>query len=216
MKSKADRLVEAIEAGSGDSLAQQLLNEFFAGYSIQNLQRLLDSKLDSAVKVGAWIASELGERAAPLMPSIAERLNHPLKYVRFFILDVVLVCAGPTDRIALANAVRLMRDSEDAVRWKAMTFLVKATSQQLTCSLTPEMDKELTQLTYWLVRIDGNLNGDVEIGERLTSNSSLDRAFAVVAAARRATHDSTKLRDAARSFDSEIREFAEEQLRKSG
>lgn len=215
MVDKADRLFNEVKAGADDSAAHQLLKEFFAGYPIGNLRLLLDSKLDNAVKAGAWIASELGENAAPLMPLVAERLNHPLKYVRFFMLDVVLVCAGPADRTALTNAVGLMRDSEDAVRWKAMKFLVKATPQQLTGSMSPEMDNELKQLTDWLVRMGGRYDKAVEIEEKLVSKSWLERAFAVVAAARHAPHDLTKLREAAQSADREIQEFAEEQLRES-
>src|SRR5882672_3886156 len=123
---RGDVLVERIRQGGTGEDARELIAEFAAGYPIANLRRLFQSELDDAVKTGVWIASELGERIAPLLGDLSALLRHPLRYVRGFALDAILVAASPHNGDVIAEAVCLIDDEDEGVRWKAMQFLSRA------------------------------------------------------------------------------------------
>jgi len=123
-------LIDRLRAGGNDSAANDLLTEVFRGHPVESLRRLLHSDEETAVKAGAWILSELGVRAAPMMADIVALLGHPLRYVRFFALDAVLASATSEDGVAVATAIGLINDPDDAVRWKALTFLAWARADQ--------------------------------------------------------------------------------------
>ncbi len=64
----ADELIERLLAGGDHEAAHDLLSAFFHGLSLDRLLLLLQSDSEEAAKAGAWIASELGQRAEPLIP----------------------------------------------------------------------------------------------------------------------------------------------------
>lgn len=210
---KADQLLDVVEATGSDAAANQLLNEFFRGYPLRNLERLLESDKEHSVKAGIWIASELGSAAGTLLPMIARLLTHHSRYVRFVALDSVLLNAGAGDAAALAAAVSLLRDPDDAVRWKSLQFLTRASPEQLNVSVMAQADAELATLTTWLVGITESPLRDTEIEQRLFSESSLTRIFAVCAAARAGKNSHDLLHIAASSSDTDVLTFAEEQLK---
>jgi hypothetical protein len=213
MFERGEQLLKQIEASADDEAASSLLKEFFAGYSIDNLRRLLESKDEGAVRVGAWIASELGSQVCPLISAIRPLLTHASRYVRFFALDPVLVCAGTSDGPLVAAAVGLLRDSDDAVRWKAMSFVVKAMKEQLGSSVASQGDNELAGFTNWLISLEDQPGRSSRIIDSLGASTQLERVFAAAAAARFADKDAGPLQRASVSSDKEIRSFAEEQLR---
>ena len=216
MKQRGDELVEKILANAGDEVPDELLNEFFSGYPIMNLQRLLKSTNEHAVKAGAWIASELGTHAKPLVHGLAPLMIHPLRYVRFFIVDTVLVCAGSGDGNLLALVVKMLRETDDAVRWKGLGAIAKMTRSQLAESLLSQDDKELAEQTVWLLRVEEELNPDLNIMKKLDATSGIKQSFGVVAAVRVATKSLSPLKHAALSEDLDIKSFALEQLRLLG
>ncbi len=212
MSQRGDELTKKILAG-GNEGANELLNEFLDGYPVMNLQRLLESTNEHAVKAGAWIASELGTEAVPLVPSLAPLLTHPLRYVRFFTIDTVLVCAGRGDGHLLTLVVKMLREADDAVRWKALGAIAKMTRSQLAESLLNQDDKELAEQTVWLLRIEEKSNVGLDIMKKLDATAGIERSLGVVAAVRIATTDPDPLKQATISSDLEIKSFALEQLK---
>jgi hypothetical protein len=215
---KADEILRRVEVGGSDEDAHQLLDCFFAGYPLENLRALFDSSNEPAVKAGAWIASELGTGATPLLPFIRPLLRHESRYVRFFGLDVVLACAGWGDGALMAEAIGLIRDLDDAIKWKAMMFLARATTDQLAVGKANlAHDRELRQLTQWLMdREEDDTEGPQVIRRQLTAQMDLERLFAVVAAARGGVGSRELLTEAAASQDPRIQQFAQDQLRLLG
>src|SRR5262245_45864713 len=112
---RGDELIDRLCAGADDSLAGDLLTEVFRGYPVENLRQLLTCDSDTAARSGAWILSELGDRAAPLLDDSVRLLAHPLRYVRFFALDAVLVNATAGHGPVVAAAIALIVDPDDAV-----------------------------------------------------------------------------------------------------
>src|SRR5882672_288042 len=84
---RAEELTERLAADPRSSLAGVLMNdllaEFHRGYPLENLRFLLQNDNTELVKVGAWIASELGEKGKPLLNDVSPLLQHPKSRVRF-------------------------------------------------------------------------------------------------------------------------------------
>lgn len=211
MTQRGDVLLARVLQDGDDASANELLNEFFAGYPVERLRLLLGSNVDHGVRAGAWIASELGSRIEPLIDEVAKLLHHESRYVRFFALDSVLMGAGPNAAPILAAAVELVEDPDPALRWKAMGFLANASREQLAASARHLGRSPLGDLVRWLLR--SVASGDTPaIESRLGNEASPRRLFAVVAAARLAPSDLSPLRRAAKADDDEIRSFATERL----
>jgi hypothetical protein len=213
--SRGDELVEALRTGSAadpDAAATELLDEFFGGYPVQRLADLLRADHDAAVRAGAWIASELGDRAAPVLDEVAPLLDSPIRYARFFAIDAVLVTATPAHGRLLAAAVQRVTDADDAVRWKATHLLAHASTPQLTAAVPYLRDERLRVLTTWLL-------GDIaaaDVTARLGADDRDDRLFAVASAVRSFDRDPAPLEAAASSADTEISSFAQRERENLG
>jgi hypothetical protein len=211
--SRGDELVGLLRspdlaADDADPMANELLKEFLGGYPLTHVTALLDSGVPRAVKAGAWICSELGQRAAPLMDEIGELLHHEMKYVRFFAIDAVLAAATPQDGPVVARAIELISDADGAVRWKALLLLARAPEEQLNAAVPHLKNEAQKGLTAWLVA--GAAPNDIR--SRLQGRQPLVRLFAAAAAARTASQDPSSLVAAAATEDDEVASFAREQL----
>ena len=204
-----DALVERICQGGNGEAARDLIIEVAAGYPVANLRRLFESDQDDAVKVGAWIASELGERVVPVLSDVSRLLRHRLRYVRAFALDAVLVAASPHNGDVIAEAVRTVDDEDAGVRWKALHFLSRASVQQLRACVRYLTDIRYAALVRWLLETTSNAQV-AEINERIHDVSGSKRRFAAAAAARLEHATLVPLEHAAESEDAEISSFARE------
>jgi hypothetical protein len=208
---RGDALLQEVLSGANDDAANDLLKEFFSGYPIDRLRLLLRSDADDPARAGAWIASELGDRAHLLLDEFPALLHHPLKYVRFFAVDAVLAAATPRDGEVIAKAVALIQDAEEAVRWKVLRLLSRASKAQLEAALPYVSVGEVGACLHWLLTAGDALP---EVTSRL-ERGQLDRLFAVAAAARLTNGREVALRCAASSTDSDISTFARDELETS-
>jgi HEAT repeat protein len=212
MKGREDQLLEHLLTGGNDSAANELLDAFHSGYPIERLRLLLQSDGETALKAGAWIASELGEKVAPLVSDLSRLLNHPSRYVRFFTLDAILGCTMNEHGEVVARAVMLILDPDEAVRWKALHFLANATNNQLTIAV-PHLDSQtVAAQLIWLLGSGGTQTDVQEIITRLNDPDPLTRMFAAAAAARLGPHNLAPLEHATACTDSEVSSFANEEL----
>ena len=203
-----DALLEQVLSNATDETSNELLQAFFAGYPVERLRLLLRSDDDDVVRAGVWIASELGVAAASVIDDLAPLLWHPLQYVRFWAVDAVLAAASVADGEVIARALGLIEDGEDAVRWKVLHLLARASSEQLAAALPFTSDANLARRLRWLagepLRIE-------DVAVRLDGDR-LDRLFAVAAAARLRSGRKQALQRAMASSDDEVRTFAREEL----
>lgn len=212
MKQDADRLMEQVCAGDTDLAAYELLKEFYAGYPLDRLLRLLHSKEESVAVAGAWIASELAAQVTPLVRELSSMLNHPSETVRFWVLDALLDSTTAEHGEAVAGAVMSIRDLDEGVRWKALNFLARASREQLAASLPHLRDAAVAALTTWLLTSEDTDRDEHEVVARLEDNDALTRLFAAAAAARASAQTVVPLEDAAGLTDPEVRSFATEEL----
>ncbi|MCK2216775.1 hypothetical protein MF672_023665 [Actinomadura sp. ATCC 31491] len=216
-----DDLMELILSHPADDetlgeAANDLLNELFGGYPVEQLRRLLRSGDDRALQTGAWLLSELGERAAPLMGEVPALLAHPRRQVRFFAVEFVLLAGDEQHADVIAQVVALSRDPDPSIRWKVLHFLAMASTEQLMAGLPRLTDPELGRLTAALVAADAEDPDPGEIVAALDGDDPTARLFAAAIATRLAEDDPALLRHAARARDEEVSSFARWQLSRSG
>jgi hypothetical protein len=213
-----DDLVERISLQPADDAvvgqaANDLLAELSAGYPVENIGRLLHSDDDVCVSTGTWLLSELGDRAGPMMGEMPALLAHPLRQVRFFAVEVVLMNADSRHGAVLAQTLELSRDPEAAVRWKVLRFLAGATVAQLAAGAEQLPAGAVRELTEWLISQETGQVDPREVATRLGGHDPTTRLFAAAAAARLAGSDRALLERAAVAEDEEIRSFAAARLR---
>lgn len=207
-----DELISRLEHDGDVSDVSALLEHFLAGYDTNNLKRLLESNNEKALEAGVWLASELGAKACPLLPCVSRLLNHVSSYIKLFALDVVLLCAHSQDSDILADAIALLLDVDDTVRWKAMNFVARADVAQLCASATRAYNVDLQKRTIWLVDLQHSRNRSAAILQALESPKRLERLFAAAAAARHFKDDTAPLEAACFSQDPEVSSFAKDFL----
>lgn len=212
----ADELISEISSGSlgkeeAGEAANELLSQFHAGYPVHNLSRLIRSGDDETVKIGAWLASELGVRAEPILDEVSLLLSHPLRNARYYGIEAVLVAAPPERGELIAKAIRLIGDPDAGVRRLAVRLLARATPQQLAAA-RPYLREPLASLNLWLASEGSNPAYSPQILRRLGDPDRDVRVFAAAAAARVATQDEQALEVAEGSDDADIRIFAAREL----
>lgn len=209
-RSVTDTLIARLQENRDDDATAQLLAEFHGGLSVDRLRELLTCPDGNAVRAGVWIASELGTRIRPVLAELAPLLRHPDRYVRFFVLDCVLVAADEGDGALLASAAELFLDPDAAVRWKAMNLLASASQAQLDAAGMSSAGAPMESELSWLSNLD--LFGSESVWAKLRSSDEVETAMAAVAAARLATEDASLLQFAAQLDSAEVRDFASERL----
>jgi hypothetical protein len=213
-KELTKRIMANPNSANANFLENDLLKQFHRGYPLENLRPLLHDQGQDIVGLGAWIASELGEMGRPLIDDIAPLLNHHAKKARFFAIDCILLWAGPSKKLELASAAKLVNDPEPAVRWKAMDFLSRATREQLLAALSHMETTEPTSANAtglrWLLGPEATYQKTVI--EALQLKNDVLRKYAGVAAARISKNQKDALKFAASVDDLDVKSFAESSL----
>jgi hypothetical protein len=213
---EAEKLIENILAepalASSGILANRLLREYHRGYPVQTLKPLLANQNEYVVRLAAFVASELGSRAKPLLREMVRLLSHRNLLIRSDAICAVLTCADRNEQSAIAAVINLLEDPNWPIRWKTMEFLSLASLQQLQAGLEhlEKAHSPHVEALRWLVRVDES-NID-EIPLWLESNVSLNRKYGVVAAAKVASLTYKHLQRAASSDDVDVKRFAESVL----
>ncbi|WP_433435661.1 hypothetical protein [Nonomuraea sp. CA-141351] len=213
-----DDLIERIRTHPADddivgAAANDLLSELYAGYPVENLDRLLHSDDAVVVGVGAWLLSELVELAAPMMDEVPALLSSPIRSVRYDAIAVVLENADERHGPIIAQVMNLSRDPESGVRWKVLEFLTEASIEQLEAGASCLPPGQIKELAEWLILQDGEEPDPGGIIIRLEAGDPVTRLFAAAAAASLADEENTDLLEhAAMVEQEEIRSFAQERL----
>lgn len=207
-------LLGTIDATSAaaDTAKMELLTELFHGYPVTALTPLMRSEDPSVVKIAAWLVSEMGENAAPVLGEVAALLAHPERTARFFALDAVMTSASPSDGRIVAEAIALIDDEQSAVRMKAMRLLAVVSAPVLRAGLAHLPPGRLRDLTAWSAEVaegHGEIDRHLEL---LRGLEPLERRFAAAAALRVAPGDRRPLEHASRSDDPDIQVFASREL----
>lgn len=196
--------------------ANELLSRLFTGYPVENLGRLLHSGDDATVRTGTWLLSELGDLATPMMDEVPALLSNPHREVRFFAVEVVLTSSDSEHGPVIAQAINMISDYDEAIRWKVVQLLAAATTDQLEAGESCLQAGPVKELTVWLVRQDTEEPDPGDVLAKLHSSDPASRLFALAAASRLSDEDPSLLGQAATVQDEETRSFAELMLSELG
>jgi hypothetical protein len=185
-RARADALLARVLAGDEweSGISNDLLNEFFRGYPVENLAKLLHSDNERVVYSGTWIASELAKDARPILGSLIPLFDYPHLGVRSYSVETVLTAAAGEDGEVVGSAVALIVDRERPVRRAAFILMARADTPVLAASLSYIKNSEIAALLDWVLAVESESRDDDEIASRLRDSNQLRRLFAVIAAAR--------------------------------
>jgi hypothetical protein len=201
------RLLAGLEVSEAGEVAHRLLYECFRGYSVEALRPLLVSKVSFAVESGAWIVSELGAAASPLIDALPLLFGHENRKVSFWAVDFTNSAASVNDGAVIAGAITLASDKDDAVRWRVLDFLVRASRVQLESAI-PFLEGSLKRLDHWLLMCIDETPVTSEIEGMLSSDLLLDEFFAGAAAIRFSASQPSLLELALASTDEQVHSLA--------
>jgi len=173
--------------------ANDLLGEFQSGYPIDGLRSLLKSADNKVVDTASWIASELGDRGKLLLPEVTNLLKHTSKATRYFAIDCLLIWAGAKNEREIASVIPMLEDIEPAVRRKAMSFLSRASPEQLRAAAqyikSAEPESVHVRGLELLLNYENCKNPDVSA--LLNNADALCRKYGIILAVRMFMHDNT-------------------------
>lgn len=211
--SATQSMLEYILNGGNGGAANDLVSAFYAGYPVEQLRLLLESGDEHVLKTGVWIASELGNRAAPVLDDVAPLLNHSSDYIRYYALEAIATNASAAHDHVLARAVQCVRDPNAEVRAQALRCLSWMTDEQINRCIASTDDPALRILLAWLLDLQATESRTQDIVHRLVDADPLVQRFAVVAARRLGPFDPMPLQRAAFAAESDVRQFAERELK---
>src|ERR1700677_4569345 len=209
---KAERLIDTLlanpESADDGILANELLREFHRGFSIAALRPLLSTRNEKVLRVAAFVASELGSTAKPLLNMMVKLLDSPDKFVRSDAICAILTCAGGNNQSEIAKVITLLTDPDWPIRWKTMEFLSLASSEQLKAGLrhlqSVTSDFSHIQSLIWLTSDDSRKADEIALW--LRSDDAVRRKYGAIAAARAESMTNNKMLELASSMeDSDVR-----------
>lgn len=198
--------------------ANNILSSFHRGRPLVELREALSCNDQQVVKHAIWITSELGFKALPILDAVSPLLHHPLPYIRYFALEIVLVCSNSEHGAILAKALTLLDDNVPSIRKKAIFFCSKARPEQLTAGLKhllelKQYDKSsLVQILQWILSQESTSIEKIEAAIKGEDNAL--RLAGVIAAARLGGKGLPILASVEISDDEAISRFIKHWLRK--
>jgi hypothetical protein len=204
---RGDYLLARILGGDETGLGNELLNECWDGYPVERIRALLRSDIESAVKSGAFIASELAKLSRPLLRDIAPLINHRDTWVRGDAIDTVNLAATVDHGEIVARAIEHITDDDRSIRFSAFTLLAASTRERLEAGWRFIRDTDVKEALRTILDEETTVSS-AEIDRRLVYGSRLVRLFGLVSAARISDRRAADLLAATEVADEEIRSFA--------
>jgi hypothetical protein len=204
---RGDGLLARILGGDETGLGNELLNECWDGYPVERIRALLRSDVESAVKSGAFIASELAKLSRPLLRDIAPLINHRDTWVRGDAIDTVNLAATVDHGEIVASAIEHITDDDRSIRFSAFTVLAASTRERLEASWRFIRDTDVKAALRAILDEETTVSS-AEIHRHLVDGSRLVRLFGLVSAARISDRRAADLLAATEAADEEICSFA--------
>lgn len=204
---RGDDLLARLLGGDETGIGNELLKECWRGYPLDRISALLRSDRESAVKSGAYIASELAENSRPLLKDLESLINYPNTWVRSDAINAVNLAATVDDGEIVARAIERIVDNERSIRFSAFTLLAASKRDKLEAAWGCIRDVEVREALRSVLDEEGTVSS-AEIQTRLGDSSRLVRLFGLLSAARISDRRADDLLAAIEADDDEIGQFA--------
>jgi hypothetical protein len=213
-------LLENPDISDSGHVANDLLRSFHRGFEVANLVPLLQHPNVKVVKVAAFIVSELGNRAAPLIMEVGKLLKHPIMSVRFDAIDCMLSNATVKDADKIVSVLTLLQDNEGAIRRKVMDFLARVSEAYLSAALKflEIHDRGSLHVVGLKGLVDTCKWSQAGLEKLVESDNDVLRKYGVVAAVRMEVASDELLQSFASANDDDVSRFANGvlELRRTG
>lgn len=193
-------------------LTNDLLNEYFKGLSLDTLVPLLQSDDEYTLKSVVWIIAELSTHACSLLPSVVKLVDHENEYIRYYVLECILMCARGNYKKEFIHLIKAIEDKESSIRRLAMILLSNAEPMQIQTSISIITSENIKDSNLHLSGLNKLLDADsvntIEILDMLKSDNPLVQRYGAMVA--RKIYDTNKevLAYALSSDNADISEFA--------
>lgn len=124
-----ERLLDPSASEDDGRLVNDLLSEFWRGYPIENLRKLFAQQ---SMCDAAFLVSELGQKARPLLTEIVTLLTSDIARIRGDAIYALSQCTTWEDGWAVARVVEGLGDPHEGVRWtvgNALRYMGSSTLQ---------------------------------------------------------------------------------------
>lgn len=193
--------------------AYQLLEEYFAGLSLDTLRPLLAHDSILVKHAAVWVASELGRQSCAVLDDVIKLLAEDDRYLSYHALELTAVCADGAQVDRFIHIPRALESRDEVIRTLAMRLLARADVGQLKAGrrfaasggLDTHAHKEgLSMLAAWQFRESDDAR------RMLLDDDPVARRYGAVAAKLLRHRCPELLELAARLPDSDVRRFATE------
>lgn len=216
--SRAEKLLTELLADprkfDEEGRAYDLLQSYFAGFPLATLRPLLRSEDEFVQRSAAFIVSELGSSAESLIDDIIVLLGSTDRHVRYYAMEALTVCSMGEQAEKFAHVARMLESEDAALRALAMRLLSKADRSQLEAagnffkaSGAGDRRHESGLLTLAV----GSKIEPSTVGEMIRDTAPLTRKYGAIAAKLLLREHPELMAEAAKSEDSELQKFAQEQ-----
>ncbi len=158
-----------------------LLAAYFKGLNLDTLRPLLHHSEPLIQRTAAWIASELGAKAAPLLREVVDLCANSDPQIRFYAFEIIAVSSSCSLEGTFAHVARGLSDIHEGVR-KLTMLLVGNSSKSQIVAARGELDGNHKVGLSVLLQADV---GDIsELIALITDSDPLLRKYAAIAAYR--------------------------------
>jgi len=149
-----ERLLDPRADTDDGRLVNDLLSEFGRGFAIENLRRLSTPHTEGDL---AFLVSELGKKARPVLDEIVDLLQSASPRVRGDAIGALSQCTTWEDGPEVAKIVEGLGDPHPGVRWTAGNALRYMGSQTLEAGLEylrQESGEAIASFRSWFLAIE--------------------------------------------------------------
>jgi HEAT repeat protein len=217
MVSPADQLILSLlsdpSAFTDKGSAYSLLQEYFAGYPIDTLRPLLRHEDALVQRAAVWVASELGAQAGPLLGDVLPLLRSEDRYLAYYALEVVAVCATGEQTPYLTEVLAKLESEDPVLRVLAMRLIGNTDDESLRTTLGVLQGRSASErhrAGLALLLSDGQEKWKRTVMELLKDEEPLLRKYGAIMARRALAEAPELIQEAATSEDEDVRSYAEE------
>ena len=216
-ENKGEQLIEDLKSNPEKFFkhgkSYNLLQEYFAGLSVETLIPLLESDNLAIQKPAIWIVSELASKGCSLLPYVTPLSKSDDNYIAYYALECILLCANGKYINEFVHLVNRINEGESDIRALAMRLLTNAEDAQLRAGIELSLEANLKDYELHRIGLTGLLNhskfdSDMVLA-MLDSNEPLTQQYGAMLAKRKQKDFPKLIEYALTSKNTSVKEFAE-------
>lgn len=216
-ENKGEQLIEDLKSNPGAFFkygkSYDLLQEYFAGLSLETLIPLLQSDDLAIQKTTIWIVSELASKGCSLLPHVVPLVNSIDNYIRDYALECILLCATGKYIGEFVHLICSINKGEPAMKLLAMKLLANAEDVQLRKGIELVIKDKIENYGLHQQGLIGLLNykqlDEKDIIDMLDSNEPLIQQYGAMVAKRKYESSPQLIQYALLSENAAVKMFAQ-------